>query len=162
MSFLITSKNSDVLITMKKIETVIHIHKPLQQVWNVLMDFQSYPEWNPFVKSIKGDVSPGHKLTVTAKLPGKKEMVFSPEVVTAEPHRELRWKGKLLVKGLFDGEHYFILDPLPNGSTALHHGEIFKGILPHLMPGVIEKTKRGFQDMNIAMKERCEAVHETV
>lgn len=142
---------------MKKIETVIHIHTPLQNVWNVLMDFQSYPEWNPFVKSIEGDVSPGHMLSVTLQLPGEKEMNFTPRVLRAEPNQEFRWKGKLFIKGLFDGEHYFILNPLPNGSTALKHGETFSGILPRLMPGILEKTKTGFQNMNVALKERCEA-----
>lgn len=141
---------------MKKIETVIHIHKPAQQVWNVLMDFEAYPEWNPFITSISGDVSPGNELSITARLPGKNEMVFKPKVLKAKPNLELRWKGKLLIKGIFDGEHYFSLTELPNGSTALQHGEIFSGILPHLMPGILDKTLEAFQNMNIALKKRCE------
>jgi hypothetical protein len=141
---------------MKNIETVIHIHSPLHKVWNVLMDFDSYPSWNPFVRSIQGDVVPGRKIDITLKLPGNKEMDFKPEVLTTKKNREFRWKGKLLMKGLFDGEHYFILSALPNGSTSMRHGEQFSGILPPIMPGLLKKTKLGFQNMNIALKERCE------
>jgi hypothetical protein len=145
------------LLFMKKIETVIHIHRPLEQVWDVLMDFAAYPEWNPFITSISGDPFPGNRIKVTAKLPGKKGMEFKPVVLKSEPMSELRWKGKLIFKGLFDGEHYFILNRLPNGSTALHHGERFSGILPPVLKGMLKKTEMGFQKMNVALKERCEA-----
>lgn len=146
---------------MQKIETVIHIHRPLQQVWDVLMDFASYPDWNPFVTSISGDPSPGSKLSITIQPPGKREMQFKPVILKSEPESEFRWKGKLLIKGLFDGEHYFILKPLPNGSTAVHHGEIFSGLLPPVMKSILKKTEMGFQKMNVALKERCEGEYSS-
>ena len=39
-------------------------------------------------------------------------MTFKPRVLNAEPERELRWLGHLLVPGLFDGEHSFTIEPL--------------------------------------------------
>jgi len=83
-------------------------------------------------------------------------MLFKPLVVKSEPMSELRWKGKLFFRGLCDGEHYFILNQLPNGSTALHHGEIFSGLLPPVMKSIFKRTEMGFQKMNVALKERCE------
>jgi hypothetical protein len=32
-----------------------------------------------------------------------------------QPERELRWLGHFIVSGIFDGEHYFVLDPRKNG-----------------------------------------------
>ena len=37
-----------------EIETKIRINASPKQVWDVLIDFERYPEWNPFIKSIKG------------------------------------------------------------------------------------------------------------
>lgn len=122
------------------------------------MDFQSYPEWNPFVKSIEGPLIEGENLSVTVQPPGKKSMSFTPVILKAEHKNELRWKGKFLFKGLCDGEHYFILNELPNGSTALHHGEIFSGVLTPFINGSLQRVKTGFEHMNIALKERCEGI----
>ncbi len=36
---------------MKSLETDIIINAPIDPVWNILVDFDSYPEWNPFIKS---------------------------------------------------------------------------------------------------------------
>ncbi len=52
----------------KEIRTEIHIHATPSKVWQVLTDFSSYPEWNPFVKSLTGTVAIGQKIKVT--LPG--------------------------------------------------------------------------------------------
>lgn len=32
-------------------------------VWNVLLDFERHPSWNPFIKSIKGEQIVGKKST---------------------------------------------------------------------------------------------------
>lgn len=39
------------------IETQISIQATPQQVWNVLMDVEQYPEWNPFVKKLVGKLA---------------------------------------------------------------------------------------------------------
>ncbi|MCC5913617.1 MAG: SRPBCC domain-containing protein [Balneolaceae bacterium] len=141
---------------MKKLETIIHIHTPPKHVWDVLMDFDSYPEWNPFVRSIKGSGAEGENITITVQPPGKKGMDFTPLVLKSTELTEFRWKGKLFIKGLFDGEHYFVLKELPNGSTALYHGEIFSGLLIPFCKSMLDDVKSGFEHMNIALKERCE------
>lgn len=141
---------------MKKIETVIHIHRPPQYVWEVLMDFKNYPNWNPFITGISGKAKKGEQLSVTITLPGKKGMSFSPVILKIKPQEEFRWKGKFIVKGFFDGEHYFLLQQLPNGSTSLRHGEIFTGLLPSILSPLLKNTQTGFELMNVALKEHCE------
>jgi hypothetical protein len=60
----------------------------------------------------------------------------------------------VLFKGLFDGEHYFILEPLEDGKTKLTHGETFSGILVPLFAKTLQKTERGFMRMNQDLNER--------
>ena len=86
-------------------------------------------------------------------------MTFRPTVLRSDKNREFRWLGKLFVKGLFDGEHYFILTPINEQQTQLEHGEHFRGLLVNLIMKQIEgNTMAGFEAMNQALKERAEGL----
>ena len=147
---------------MKKIETRIKIDKPAQQVWEKLTDFQELSNWNPFLKKITGDPLSDNEIEVLLKVPGSdKTMTFKPRVLKFEKNREFRWKGKLLMPGIFDGEHYFILDELSENGTEFIHGEIFSGILIPFMGGMLEDTENGFDKMNEALKYEVEAINFT-
>ncbi|MDR7016726.1 hypothetical protein [Acinetobacter sp. 3657] len=37
----------------KEINTEIIINGSSEEVWNTLMDFEAYPEWNPFIINIE-------------------------------------------------------------------------------------------------------------
>lgn len=141
---------------MKKIETEITIAAKPEKVWAVLTDFENYPNWNPFIRSIKGEKKAGKKITVSIKPPEGQGLSFSPVVLNFEPNREFSWKGKSGLKGIFDGEHHFKLFDLGNGYTKFIHGEIFSGILVPLLAKILAKTKDGFELMNKALKEKCE------
>ena len=39
---------------MRVISTEIEISASDEEVWQVLSDFDAYPEWNPFIKTIEG------------------------------------------------------------------------------------------------------------
>jgi len=137
----------------KQISTHITIHANLQKVWQVLTDFDSYPEWNPFIKSLKGEVAEGK--IIVAKID---KMIFKPRVLVFEKEKEFKWLGHLLVKGLFDGEHRFRLAENADGTVHFEQSEKFKGILVPLFKKMLdEETKPGFEAMNQALKARCEA-----
>ena len=140
----------------KTIETSMVIESSKEKIWGVLTDFKSYPEWNPFVKEISGDQYAGGKLRIQVQPPTQSKMNFTPDVLVFEKQKEFRWKGKLLIKGLFDGEHYFILNPINEQTTLFVHGENFSGLLIPLFTKVFGNTKIGFELMNEALKQRCE------
>lgn len=146
---------------MKNIETQILIEAGISTVWKVLTDFEKYPDWNPFIKSIHGETAVGNYLTVSINPPGAKGMTFKPRVLKFDPENEFRWKGKLGIQGIFDGEHYFILKEVDKKHTQFIHGEKFSGILVYLMGNVLEKTKQGFQLMNEAIKKQSESLRNT-
>jgi hypothetical protein len=84
-------------------------------------------------------------------------MRFRPTVVTAEANRELRWLGRLVAPGVFDGEHRFAIEPTAAGSRLVQE-ERFTGLLvPFLAGGLRRGTLPGFERMNEAVKERVEA-----
>ena len=145
---------------MKSLITQIDIAASPDKVWQVLLDFEAYPQWNPFLVSVKGEARVGTYLDNTIRNGQRKDMRFQPEVLRVEAGREFRWKGKLFVKGLFDGEHYFKLEPVGQRHTRLIHGEQFTGVLSGLLMKMIgEDTKAGFEAMNQALKQRVEQMN---
>ena len=84
-------------------------------------------------------------------------MTFRPTVLVAEHPRELRWLGRLLVRGVFDGEHRFVIRPLADNRVRFEQSERFTGVLVPLFRESLDRdTKRGFAEMNRALKERAE------
>jgi hypothetical protein len=140
----------------KQLNTEIIISCSPETVWDKLTGFEKYPDWNPFIHSIKGNTAVGEQLIVRLQPPDSKEFEFRPVILKYKKNEELRWRGKLGMKGIFDGEHYFMLIDLDNGQTRFIHGEKFGGILVPFMEKTLEKTKKGFELMNQALKEQCE------
>jgi hypothetical protein len=143
----------------KYIETEIEINASAEIVWQVLSDFDGIAEWNDFIRHIEGERTKGSKLTVELWLGDRKPMTVTPRLLAYEPNREFRWKGKLLLPGIFDGEHSFIIEEIAEGKVRFVHAERFSGILVPLILGSIKKDLlASFQKMNEALKLRAEAI----
>ena len=143
-------------MAQRRIEATVEIEAPAGRVWAILTDFARMPSWNPFITSIAGKLAQGERLSVTIAPPGKSAMRFKPTVLAARPERELRWRGHLLVSGVFDGEHYFLLEPIGSERTHLTQGEKFSGLLVGLLGGMLSATEAGFKAMNAALKKQAE------
>jgi hypothetical protein len=136
----------------KKIKTEIIINAPRARVWDVLTDFDSYPYWNPFIKSLTGECAEGNTIHVELE-----NMKFKPRVIAYKKEEELRWQGHLLVKGLFDGEHIFELIDNGDGTTTFVQRENFNGLLVWLFSKKLsEETQPGFELMNRVLKNIAE------
>jgi hypothetical protein len=139
------------------IETRIRIAASPEKVWNILTDFASYPDWNPFVRSLEGEVKTGSRIRVKLVPPGQKGMVFRPRVLAFDDNRRFEWLGHLAFPGIFDGAHSFGLISHEDGTTTLVQAERFRGILVPFMKKMLNgSTLAGFRQMNEALKERAE------
>ena len=140
-----------------ELRTEIEIHASPEVVWNLLTDTNRFPEWNPFIRRLSGELTVGNRLAVFLQPSGSRGMEFKPRVLKVEPNRELRWLGNLWFPGLFDGEHSFQIEPLAAKSVLFHQQETFTGILiPLLMRTLETDTRRGFNEMNQKLKELAE------
>lgn len=141
-----------------------------QQVWEVLVDFPSYSEWNPFIikanpakskESILDKNLKGQNLQITTKVMEDKPQVFNPKITEATPAKELSWVGKVGSECLLKAEHSFVLEEIKGGKTRLIHSEKFSGMLS----GIINAEQRGkirksFEKMNSSLAERVEEVNK--
>lgn len=141
---------------MKELHTEIEINATPETVWHILMDFDSYPEWNPFILRLSGTAAIGETLQARLRPEGGKPVTVRPKVTELEPFRSFEWLGRLGVKGLFDGRHRFRIEPT-SGGTRLVQNEEFTGFLVPLLSRSLNRgTRRGFVAMNEALKERAE------
>ena len=146
---------------MKELHSQIEIEAPAERVWQVLTDFAAYPEWNPFIRRVNGRPEVNEQLVVRMRPSGTKGMTFRPTVMKAVPNRQLRWLGRLLVPGLFDGEHIFEIEELDRDRVLFIQREVFKGLLVPLLARSLDRdTQRGFEEMNRALRERAETTDQ--
>jgi hypothetical protein len=144
---------------VKELRSEVEIQASDERVWQVLTDFATFPEWNPFIRRALGKAKVGARLEVRIQPSGASGMTFKPTVLVADPNRELRWLGRLIAPGLFDGEHIFTIEALQADRVRFTQREVFTGLLvPLLGRGLDTDTRRGFEEMNQALKARAEAL----
>jgi hypothetical protein len=102
----------------------------------------------------------GEHLEVRLESPDSRGITLRPTVLRAEPNRQLRWLGHLLVPGIFDGEHTLATEPLEENRVRFVQHEVLKGVLVPLVARSLANTLRGFEEMNGALKEQAEALSE--
>jgi hypothetical protein len=142
---------------MKELRSEIEIDASAEQLWHVLTNLAAYPQWNPFIRNASGDIRIGASIEVRMQPSGARGITFRPKVLNVEPNRELRWIGRLWIPGLFDGEHIFTIEPIAPNRVRFTQRENFTGLLvPFLSRNLDKDTKRGFDEMNQALKSQAE------
>lgn len=142
---------------MTRIETELFIAVPPEKVWEVLLDFENYPKWNPFVFFADGEKAKGGKLFIKVNSPDGADKVFDFTVYinAFEESKFLAWAGKPLFPWLFAGVHYFRLEKAGEG-TLFTHGETFSGFIADILKTkIIRDFPKGYAAMNVALAKRC-------
>jgi len=149
------------LHTHDKLSTSIEIDAPAKDVWDALVDFDQYGEWNPFLTNVDGNAKEGEKIKVTVALPFKQSMDFNLKVKTIVNRREMIWLGQTLEPRILDGEHYFRVESIGKNRTRFSQGEKFSGILLYLTwPLLKGSVLANFNTMNSALKDKVEGVEK--
>jgi hypothetical protein len=141
---------------VKELQASIEIDAPAERVWGVLSDLGRYEEWNPFMTRAEGQFVEGSKLAITFRPPGGRQVKVKPMVLEVETGRSVRWLGRFILPGLFDGEHILAVEPVGESAARFTQSERFWGILTRLSGKLFDRTQAGFEAMNEALKRRCE------
>jgi hypothetical protein len=147
------------LRTTRTIRSAIEIRAPIETVWGVLTDFAAYPEWNPHIRQVDGEVEGGARISIHTRPPGGRMIVMRPTVVTWAPPNEIRWRSTFLGGRLFSGEHGFKLDPTAPDRCRFVQDETFSGVLVPLYSRLrLPRTRKGFDETNEALRDRAEGI----
>jgi hypothetical protein len=134
------------------LSAITQIAAPPSRVWAVLVDTGRYSEWNPTMR-LTGSLVPGATIK---NVEGRNDdqMTFWPTVLVVRPNQELRWLGHYKIPGIFDAEHFFLLQP-KGGGTVLAQGESFHGLALWFYD--VQRLLPNFVELNKALKARAQA-----
>jgi hypothetical protein len=142
---------------LREVRTEIEINTSPERVWKILIDFDKYEQWNPFIHKIIGEPKEGAKIEIHIETPGGKNRKYGPTLTKVDEGRELRWLGKSSLPGFLNGEHIFAIEQLEPKRIRFVQSEVFDGLLTSLFGKSLDTDVRlGLEEMNRALKERAE------
>jgi hypothetical protein len=135
------------------VQTKIERNAPAKDVRSVLLKFEDYPRWNPFIVKVDGAPTEGSKVQVTVKPVGK-DPISGETTITALTDTRLAWTGSLAIPGLFSGKHEFIIEDDGPNKTTFYQNEKMSGLIIPFFN--FEPEAQGFVLMNEALKRQAE------
>jgi hypothetical protein len=143
---------------MAVFRTTVPIAAPAATVWDVLIDFDRWHEWNPSVADLRGDVRVGADLAMTLTMPGRPTAKVHATLTELTPARRLSWHGNIGSDRLFAGNREFDIDPQPDGTVLLTHVETVTGLLYPLFRLLMGPSIQAHHDnLNRALIQRAES-----
>ncbi len=146
---------------MAEISSDIVIAASAIKVWQAVVDFSRYPEWNPLIPKIKGRARIDSELEMHFRLDNGKTKILKRTVKTVAKYRELLLEGSYLFPGLCDGEYALILQETATDETRVIQRERFTGLFSFLAGMLSPVSKRGLRRMNEALREFIEGEEES-
>jgi hypothetical protein len=147
---------------LKEINTELEIMASSERVWQVLTDFPNFGKWNPVIIQINGEAKVRTKLEIHLRTRSGKSRIYKPTIIKLEPNHELRWFGKSLFPGIFNGERIFTIESLGINNVRFFHRQIFTGVGAYLAGSRLENDIRHtLNEMNVALKKQVEQVSFT-
>ncbi len=144
---------------MFRISEQLDIDSPADEVWKHLSDFSAYPKWNPYLVAFTTTRTPGTPITLTlVQANYAKPLTIRPVLdVLDDRSREVRWKGRLLIPGLLDTEHFVRIERRGDAQCRVIQQEKFSGLFASLLPSSARRaTALAFRAMNRALKMLAE------
>ena len=153
---------------MKTAQAEVLINAPTTKVWEVMMDLERYPEWNPFTPKVEcpGGPKVGAPIRLHVRWNDGKQMV-SPEKIVRIDAPERGANG--LLRGVYGynfgtilstlnlvrSERLQIVEEQPDGKTLYRTTIQLTGLLASLTP--LPKVQDGFDRQAAALKAYCES-----
>lgn len=144
--------------TQFEIKDVIDIDAPVAEVWEAVINFEQYKEWNSQLSYLGGKVAPQSKLHLRLAAEGASPYEFKPDISHWEEQKRFAWIARTGLPRIFDGEHFFELEALGPHQTRLTNREEYRGILSLIFQQLpmMKTAPAGFEKMNKELKAYIE------
>lgn len=107
---------------------------------------------------IIGEPNLGNKIEVHIRTIRGKSRVYHPVITKLDENKELRWQGRSILPGIFDGERIFQIESTSSEVVTFAHMEIFSGLGAKFLGRSLDHDlQQGFEAMNNALKARAES-----
>jgi hypothetical protein len=142
----------------RAISSQIDIDAPVDFVWSILRDFDSYPEWNPFTVSVETTLEVGSSVDMQVKLRPPKAMHQVEYVSAFVDGERVCWGGNVGPRWFIRADRCQVLTDLGDGRTRYLTTDVFHGAGVGLMFLLVGRyVQRGFDDVGRALKARAES-----
>ncbi|MGW6444096.1 SRPBCC family protein [Lentzea sp. NPDC055074] len=139
---------------------VVEIDAPAAFVWEVLLDYPHYPQWNPYTRAVATTLEVDSPIDLTLPKPdGSDGTWVSREYVrVVEPPRLLRYDTGDTFPGLL-GVRDQVITPLSDDRCSYRTFETFTGKYADVVFAAQgEYVKTGFDSVAHALRKRVEAL----
>ncbi|MEM9051331.1 MAG: SRPBCC domain-containing protein [Bacteroidota bacterium] len=137
----------------KSVHHEITIDATPEKVWQVLTDMEKYPEWNPTMQLVSGEVKEGNKVRYQFTQDPENVSEMDAVVVEVSPNEVLNQKGGMPMILTFD--HRYIIEESGNQTKMTIH-EDYAGIGVNFWnPKAVEEA---YGRLNEALKARVESL----
>ena len=140
----------------RSVHTEIVIDATPEQVWTVLTDTKSYPQWAVFMEAIEGKIRDQGQITAHFRPNEKKEKVNKvTHTISVTEGKEFSWSETVMM-GIKD-HHRYIVEPMPNGQTRFIQSDLVKSGMSWLMGNsLIKFEKENYPKFNRSLKAEVE------
>lgn len=135
----------------------VEIAAPIELVWEILLDLDSYGEWNPFTYRVDTTLKIGDPVDLYVRMPKRGDRMQTEQVRIVEEPNTLSWGTKLGFEFLLKAQRYQCLKSIDDNRCEYSTWDDFDGALTWLVVGLFgEDMLNGFNNMSYALKERAE------
>jgi uncharacterized protein YndB with AHSA1/START domain len=137
---------------------VVEIDAPQSLVWEVLVDYARYPEWNPYTVRVDTRLEIGADVVLHLPHPDKPgETMTTTEVMRViDPPHHLQYDTADHLPGIFAVRDQWVED-LGDGRSSYRTTDVFSGELAPIAYDLQgEWVKQGFDAVAHALKARAE------
>jgi alpha-tubulin suppressor-like RCC1 family protein len=133
------------------------IAAPAEKVWQVLMDLDRYPAWNPYTIAMRSTLEVGDPMVMTVKMNELLTLEQTEHIRVLEGHK-VCWGIDTETPELNSGERCQWLEPLPGGGTRYVTEDLIEGTLNPIVNALFDAdVERGFDAVAVALKARVES-----
>lgn len=138
---------------MRTYQATAEIDASPQTIWDILVDAEAYPDWDPGMDRIEGQIAPGENVKFFTKM--SPDQAFAVKVTGFEPGKKMVLTGGMPL-GLFKSERTHTLRANDDGGTTFHTEEIFSGPLLSLIGRSIPDLTENFERFAAGLKAQAE------
>lgn len=140
---------------MKAYVTGTTIAASQERVWAMLIDGESYEDWNPEIIGVRGQMALGARIVAQVRLGDGAVRSVPQRVVEFQPPNRMVWQGGLPL-GLFVGRRVFTLTATAGGVDFRMHLQM-SGPLSSMILKSLGDRQPEIDSFTAGLKRRCEA-----
>lgn len=128
-------------------------------VWNIIMDLDRYPDWNPYTIGMMSTLKIGDPMVMQVKMSDTLTIEQTENIRVLEQGHKVCWGIDTTTPEFNSGERCQWLEPLPDGGTHWINEDLIEGTANPLVTALFgDSVQNGFDAVGVALKKRAESM----